>query len=121
MTRTVGRLVLLLSSILVGAVSGHAADMLTGSEIKTLVSGNTITGTMIESGNYAEFFQPDGIVKGNGYTGLWTVSSDSICFRFGSDPEVCRRLGWNGDQLQWLSGKRLTGTGMLVPGNPNNY
>ena len=31
MTRTVGRLVLLLSSILVGAVSGHAADMLTGS------------------------------------------------------------------------------------------
>jgi hypothetical protein len=121
MTRIVGRFALLLGFLLLGAAAGHAADMLTGSEIKTLVSGNTITGTMIETGNYAEFYQPDGVIKGNGYAGLWSVSSDSICFKYGSDPLVCRRLGWNGDQLQWMSGKRLAGTGMVVPGNPNNY
>ena len=121
MTCTAGRFCLLTAILLSAAAPTHAADMMTGSEIKAMVAGNTVTGAMVESGNYAEFYQADGIIKGDGYTGLWTVSDDSMCFQYGSDPQKCLQVGKVGDQIQWFKGRRVDGTGMLVLGNPNNY
>lgn len=121
MTRSAGRLALLTAFFLIGAAPSHAEDEMTGSEIKTLVSGNTVTGAMAESGSYSEFYQADGIIKGNGYTGAWTVSSDSMCFQYGSDPQKCLQVRKTGDEIQWLNGRKIDGTGMLQPGNPNNY
>jgi hypothetical protein len=121
MIRIAACLSLLAALLAVGSPPSRAADMMTGSEIKTMVAGNTVTGAMVESGNYAEFYQADGIIKGNGYTGLWTVSADSMCFRYGNDPEKCLQVGKIGDQIQWFKGHRVDGTGMLVLGNPNNY
>jgi len=121
MIRIAACLSLLAAMSLAGAAPSYAEDEMTGSEIKTLVSGNTVTGAMVESGSYTEFYQADGIIKGKGYTGAWTVSSDSMCFQYGSDPKKCRQVRKAGDEIQWLNGRRIDGTGMILPGNPNNY
>ena len=121
MIRIAACLSLLAALLVAGVAPSRATDMMTGSEIKAMVAGNTVTGAMVESGNYTEFYQADGIIKGDGYTGLWTVSDDSMCFQYGSDPQKCLQVGTIGDQIQWFKGRRVDGTGMLVLGNPNNY
>lgn len=121
MIRLAACLPLLAALLLTSAAPSRAEDEMTGSEIKTLVSGNTVTGAMVATGSYSEFYQADGIIRGDGYTGVWTVSSDSMCFQYGSDPKKCLQVRKAGDEIQWLSGRRIDGTGMLVPGNPNNY
>jgi hypothetical protein len=63
-----------------------AADMLTGDQIRSLVSGNTVQGNMEAAGAYTEFYAEDGTIKGNGYTGAWNIDGDSMCFQYGSDP-----------------------------------
>lgn len=121
MTRIAGRFALLATVLLVGAAPGHAGDEMTGSEIKSLFSGNTVTGAMVDSGNYTEFYQADGVIKGDGYTGVWSVSDDSMCFQYGSDPRKCWQVREAGEGIQWLNGRKVDGTGMVLAGNPNHY
>jgi hypothetical protein len=121
MARIAARLSLLALILVAGIAPARATDMMTGSEIKTLLAGNTVTGAMDESGSYSEFYQSDGVIKGDGYVGAWTVSEDSACFQYGDDARKCLRVGRNGEQIQWFNGRRVAGTGMILLGNPNNY
>lgn len=112
---------LLLAAILcVAALPAAAAEMLSGDQIKTLVAGNTIAGAMGDT-DYAEYYQADGTIKADGYTGVWTIESDAMCFQYGSDPKSCWQVGRNGDEIQWIKDGKVDGTGMVQPGNPNNY
>lgn len=94
---------------------------LTGPDIVALVSGNTVTGTMLASGGYTEFYAPDGTIRGKDYTGAWTVEGDTMCFAYGADPKTCLGVAVVGTEIRWLADGAVTGTGMLVPGNPNNH
>ena len=98
-----------------------AADMLTGDQIRGLVSGNTVQGNMEAGGAYTEFYAEDGTIKGKDYTGAWNIDGDSMCFQYGSDPVACWQVAKEGDQVQWIKEGKVDGTGTVVSGNPNNF
>ena len=98
-----------------------AADKLNGDQIRAAVSGNTVQGTMEGTGAYAEFYQQDGMIKGDGYGGVWAVEGDAMCFQYGSDPKSCFEVVKEGELIQWLKDGKIEGTGTLAPDNPNNY
>lgn len=102
-----------------GAV--QAAEMLSGDQIKSLVSGNTVQGSMEASGAYSEFYQEDGMIKGDGYSGAWSIEGDTMCFQYGADPAACWEVGMDGDTVQWIKDGKIDGTGTVVAGNPNNF
>jgi hypothetical protein len=106
-------------AVTTGAVS--AADKLSGEQIRAIIAGNTVQGTMEGTGTYAEFYQRDGTVKGPGYTGLWAIEGDSICLQYGSDPKACWEAAKDGESIQWLRDGAVDGVGMVAPGNPNNF
>ncbi len=98
-----------------------AADKATGQQIKAAIAGNTVQGSMIDSGAYTEFYAADGTIKGDGYSGTWTVEGDQMCFKYGEDPASCWDVGLDGDQVSWISNGKTDGTGTIVPGNPNGF
>ncbi len=98
-----------------------AAEKLSGEQIRAAVSGNTVQGTMENTGAYAEFYQQDGMIKGDGYTGNWAIEGDSMCFQYGSDPKSCWEAAQDGDLIQWLKDGKIEGSGTVAPGNPNNF
>ena len=98
-----------------------AADTATGDQIKAAVSGNTVQGSMIASGAYAEFYGADGAIKGKDYSGKWRIDGDKMCFDYGTDPEACWNVKIEGDHVTWLNDGKEDGTGTIVKGNPNNF
>jgi hypothetical protein len=98
-----------------------AADQLSGVQIKQTVAGNTVQGSMEGTGAYAEFYQQDGTIKGEGYSGVWSIEGDEMCFQYGSDPKTCFDVVRDGDAIQWIKDGKVEGTGTLAPGNPLNY
>lgn len=109
------------ATLALGAGLALAGEMLTGDQISQRISDKTVTGAMESSGDYAEFYQADGAIKGKDYTGMWTVEGDSMCFQYGSDPKSCWQVGVEGDQIQWIKDGKVEGTGIAVDGNPNNF
>lgn len=102
-------------------LAAQAGDMLTGDQIRTLVSGNTVQGDMQATGVYTEFYADDGTIKGKDYTGVWSIDGDNMCFQYGSDPASCWQVAKEGEQVQWVKDGKVDGTGTVVPGNPNNF
>jgi hypothetical protein len=98
-----------------------AAELLKGGQIRALVPGNTVQGSMEATGIYTEFYAADGTIRGEGYTGSWTVEGDQMCFQYGSDPKMCWQVAKQGDQLQWIKDGKVDGSGKLVSGNPNKF
>jgi hypothetical protein len=112
------------SAVLVAlAVSAPAwaADKLSGAQIKETVAGNTVQGKMEGTGPYAEFYDKDGTIKGEGYVGAWTIQGDTMCFQYGSDPKMCYGVAKDGGGIQWIKDGKVEGTGTVAPGNPNKY
>ena len=107
-----------IAAVLAGAA---AADKLSGAQIRQAVVGNTVQGTMEGSGDYAEFYEQDGTIKAQTYSGAWTIEGDEMCFQYGSDPRQCWEVAREGDTLQWIKDGKVDGTGTLAPGNPHNY
>jgi len=101
--------------------AAHAEDMLTGDQIRELVSGNTIAGAMLESGAYAEFYQEDGTIRGDGYTGMWSIDGDTMCFQYGEDPASCWNVSQDGETIQWVQDGAVAGDGMVAEGNTNGF
>jgi hypothetical protein len=104
-----------------GLAAAHAADKLNGAQIRAAVSGNTVQGMMEGTGAYAEFYQNDGVIRGDGYTGVWAIEGDAMCFQYGSDPKACWEVIKDGDLIQWLKDGKVEGSGTVAPGNPNNF
>ncbi len=97
-----------------------AETLATGDQITAAISGNTVQGSMVESGAYTEFFQADGAIKAVDYTGKWSIKDNQMCFDYG-DGEDCLSVRIEGDAVTWVSDGEDDGTGTIVPGNPNNY
>jgi len=101
-------------------VAANAEALATGAEITAAISGNTVQGSMLDSGAYSEFYAADGTIKGVDYTGTWTVSGDTMCFSYGEAPD-CWSVRIEGEAVTWVVDGQDTGTGTIVKGNPNNY
>ncbi len=98
-----------------------AQEAATGDAIRAAIGGNTVQGAMSDATAYTEFYAADGMIKGQDYTGAWTIDGDSMCFAYGSDPATCYGVRIAGDQVTWLSNGAETGTGTILPGNPNGF
>lgn len=105
------------------AASGlaQAGAMATGEQISAAISGNTVQGSMIASGAYTEFYGADGVIKGKDYDGKWRVNGDTMCFKYGQDPENCWQVKLDGTQVTWVKDGKDDGTGTIVKGNPNKF
>ncbi|MEQ8602111.1 MAG: hypothetical protein RIB45_02240 [Marivibrio sp.] len=116
------RLLAGLALTLIAASSAAADDHLaSGAEIRAAISGNTVQGSMIDAGAYTEFYAADETIKGDGYTGAWSVDGDRMCFAYGEDPATCWSVAIDGDQVTWVKDGETDGTGTIVPGNPNDF
>ncbi|MDA1071450.1 MAG: hypothetical protein O2825_08630 [Proteobacteria bacterium] len=111
-------LALALSVALLGgpALSGQ---MLTGEELHTLLSGNTVSGTMTEFGPYTEYYAPDGTIRSAYHEGTWKIEGDTACLTFDGNDAGCWNVGQDGDMLQWFRDGELLGNGIVEKGNPN--
>jgi hypothetical protein len=101
-------------------IAAHAETIATGQEIAAAVSGNTIQGSMSSSGAYTEFYRADGTIKGQDYTGTWTVEGDAMCFDYGEGKD-CWNVRIEGEAVTWVQDGVDGGTGTIVAGNPNNF
>jgi hypothetical protein len=90
-------------------------------DIAAVFSGNTVQGSMEASGAYEEFYDPDGTIRGDGYTGEWRADGDSMCFIYEKDPEVCWQVELDGDQVTWIRDGKEEGSGTIVEGNPKEF
>ncbi len=111
---------LALSLTLLLAGPALSQTLATGPEITAAISGNTVQGSMTASGAYTEFYAADGVIKGDGYTGTWTVDGDTMCFSYGEAPD-CWNVRIEGEAVTWVQSGADGGTGTIVAGNPNNY
>jgi hypothetical protein len=100
-------------------LAAQAQDLAKGAEITAAMAGNTVQGSMSESGAYTEFYAADGTIKGDGYSGTWTVEGDAMCFDYG-DGKDCWNLRISGQAVTWVQDGEDGGTGTIVAGNPNN-
>ena len=98
-----------------------AQDLASGDAIRAAIPGNTVQGSMTASGTYAEFYAPDGVIKGADYTGTWAVEGDRMCFDYGDDPATCWNVRIAGSSVTWVTGATEEGTGTILPGNPNGF
>jgi hypothetical protein len=105
--------------LLAGAASALAAA--SGAEIRAAIGGNTVQGHMEASGPYAEFYAPDGTIKGQGYTGQWSVEGDAMCFAYPGTPKDCWTVEISGNQVRWIKNGAAQGTGTILPGNANGF
>jgi hypothetical protein len=101
-------------------LAAQAQDLAKGDAIKAAVSGNTVQGSMTESGVYTEFYAADGTIKAADYSGTWTVEGDKMCFSYGDDPD-CWDVRIKGEMITWVQDGVDGGTGTVVPGNPNEF
>lgn len=97
-----------------------AETLATGAEISAAVSGNTVQGSMTASGAYTEFYAEDGTIKGQGYTGKWTIEGDAMCFDYGEGKD-CWGVRIAGEAVTWVKDGADGGTGTIVAGNPNGF
>ena len=96
----------------------HAAS---GEEIREAIAGNTVEGSMVDASDYTEFYAENGTIKGDGYTGKWTIEENQMCFKYGDDPASCYGVRLDGNQVIWLKDGEVDGTGTIVAGNPNDF
>jgi hypothetical protein len=108
-------------AILLLATPVVAQDLATGEVIRNAVSDNTVQGSMTSSGVYTEFYAADGTIKGQDYQGQWTVVDDTMCFAYGEDDPTCFEVRLDGDQITWVEDGADTGTGTILPSNPNDF
>ena len=98
-----------------------AGALASGAEIKVAVSGNTVQGSLLASGDFTEFYRNDGTILAKDYDGSWLVKGDQMCFTYGEDPETCWGVELDGAQMIWMGEGGAEGTGTIISGNPNNF
>ncbi|WP_299849218.1 hypothetical protein [uncultured Roseovarius sp.] len=96
-----------------------ADDTATGDEIRTYLSGNTLQGST-GTDPFAEYYDPDGTIRGNGYTAKWKVEGDSGCMDYGKGFD-CWSAILSGEGSIWIKEGAADAAGMMRTGNPNNF
>jgi hypothetical protein len=112
---------ILLAFALVAATGGAAFGAATGDEIRAAISDSTVQGNMDASGPYAEYYAADGTIKGQDYTGQWSIEGDAMCFAYQDTPKDCWAVEIDGDQVRWLKNGASQGTGTILKGNANGF
>ncbi len=107
--------------VFVPFAGANAGEMLSGSEIEEVVSGNTVSGSMMDGTAYTEFYADDGTIKGDGYTGEWSIDGDAMCFSYDGESVDCWNVSGSGDAINWVQDGEVAGTGMVTTGNPNDF
>ncbi len=101
------------------------ADMqpMTGADLAAAVSGKTIQGKMTTSGDYTEYYAPDGTVKGKGYTGTWRVNDNNqLCVKYSSNPdESCWHGRVENNNVTWYRDGREDGGGAIADGDAGGF
>jgi hypothetical protein len=110
-----------LAFALVLAAGNAALAAATGDQIRAAIAGSTVQGNMDASGPYAEYYAPDGAIKGKGYAGQWSIEGDAMCFAYQGTPKECWNVEISGDQVRWLKNGASQGTGTLLRGNTNGF
>ena len=111
----------LLALAFVLATGSAALAAATGDQIRATITDSTVQGNMEASGPYAEYYSPDGTIKGKDYTGQWSVEGDAMCFAYQDTPKECWQVEINGDQVRWLKNGANQGTGTVIKGNANGF
>lgn len=102
-----------------------AGEVLSGEQIRQQIIGNTVSG-MIEASEggpspYAEYYDPDGTIRGDGYSGRWSIEGDTMCLSYEQSRKACWQVSAECDELKWILNGSVEGTGKVTPGNPNNF
>jgi hypothetical protein len=97
-----------------------AEGLASGDQITAAIAGNTVQGSMVDAGDYTEFYGADGTIRGDGYTGTWTVTGDEMCFDYGEGAD-CWAVRIAGESVTWVKDGKDDGTGTIVAGNPNGF
>jgi hypothetical protein len=95
---------------------------LTGAEIRTLVSGNTIKGA-----KFSEYYAPDGSIRGREiededeeYQGTWHIDGDRLCVAFPShDFTACSAITPEHDNEYDFTSSEQHAKRTVIAGNPN--
>ena len=74
---------------------------------------------MVGTGRYTEFYAADGSVRAKDYRARWSVEGDSMCWVYAGQPKDCWQVSLKGDQIKWIKGGKVLGSGVRVQGNPN--
>jgi hypothetical protein len=98
----------------------EAAEMSTKAEITAAVSDKTYQGSMLKDA-FAEYYAPDGTIKGKNYSGKWRATDGTMCFQYGDKPEKCWDVRIEGPSMTMYRDGKVDGNGMLVDGNPNKF
>ncbi len=96
-----------------------AGDMATGAEIKAYLSGNTLQGST-GTDPFAEYYDADGTIRGDGYSAKWKVEGDTGCMDYGNG-FGCWTAIIHEEGAIWIKEGEADAASMLLQGNPNNY
>jgi hypothetical protein len=115
--------VLAAATLISVASSASAAEMASGEEIRAHVSGNTVQGSMLRDTfqKYSEFYMGDGTIRGDGYTGKWSISGDTMCFEYGGESSGCWGASIEGAAIIWWKDGAVDGAAVANAGNGNEY
>lgn len=108
-----------------------AAEPLNGDQLRTEVTGNTLTGFNTSGVVFSEFHAPDGRILGHNNSevvvdGCWQVKGDAVCYYYarGARPGTfCwrfARAGLSGYSIASAESE-VTGITRLEPGNPRGH
>ena len=113
-------------------MSGHAAERLSGDEVRQRFEGNTVSGRYSGSNlPFSEFHHRDGRVSGHNRNvpntdACWTTTPDAVCYYYG--PHETRRtycftveLSGKLLVLRSQSSGRINGMAVVEPGDPRSF
>lgn len=89
-------------------------------EIANAVSDHTYQGSMTDNA-FAEYYAPDGTIRGKNYTGKWRTEANKMCFQYGDKPENCWAVETRDSSMTMIKDGVVDGSGMLVEGNVNGF
>ena len=109
------------------AAAKPTGDKIAPADLPATVANRTYRGQS-DGKPYAEYYTPDGSVRGKTggetYTGSWKVVGEQLCFTYpnaGKDEEVdCYAVFKNGDALTWTDSNGQLVETTFVEGNPDN-
>jgi hypothetical protein len=98
-------------------------EVASGAELSAAVSGKTIQGSMKTSGNYTEYYAPDGTLKGKGYTGTWRVDDQNrLCVKYDTEmSESCWHGRVESNNVTWVRDGREDGGGAISDGDAGGF
>lgn len=99
----------------------HAETTASGDALRAALIGNSVQGSMLASGGFAEYYAPDGSIHAADYSGKWTITGDKMCFAYGEDPANCWAAVISGNHVIWVGAGGEEGSGTISKGNVGGW